>query len=753
MLHKSIEQYLEELNTQQRVAVEHLEGPILILAGAGTGKTKVLTTRIRYLVETMHIDPAHILAVTFTNKAAREMVERLEQNTENSKRFFWVGTFHSICAKILRSHAELMKLTSNFLILGVEDQLKICKTLLLAKNIDIKRYSEHNLLYTIGRLKNRGIGSNDASNVDLSTFAMGSGKELYQGYQNRLLELNAVDFDDLLLHTYTLFKQHQDVLKRYQETFRYILVDEYQDTNLVQYLWLRLLAQGHHNLACVGDDDQSIYSWRGAEVDNILRFEKDFKGAKVVRLEENYRSTKNILALASGLIESNKLRLGKTFIAHKHLGERPKLIEYWDSIQESREIAKKILRLNDMGCPFSTSAILVRTTMQMRELEEGLVKYAVPYTVIGGPRFYDRAEIKDLVAYLRCISNPNDDLAFERILNVPRRGLGARTLEQIHQLSVKESCPYRYAAHLLVQSRSFSPKIHNALNEFIDQLAQWKRKSESLALFELCQLVLKESGYEDYLSTDPRNDPAARLENINELLKHLSEFSNISEFLEHVVLINDRIDRSGDGYVSVMTLHAAKGLEFDTVFLPGWEEGIFPNQRSISESGMKGLEEERRLAYVGITRAKTRLEISYTLNRKLYGMWRSNQPSRFIKELPNICQSLAYENNSIYNNSSSIDREELVYHQIEVRSEPQRAQQEYDFKSSSRENPFAKESKSEVISSKNVSHQTNFTIGMRVKHMIFGTGTVQKCHGRSLVIRFDTSSVKTILDSFVTPLQ
>ena len=626
--------YLEGLNDEQRRAVESLDGPVLILAGAGVGKTRVLTTRIAHIVSTGRARAHEILAVTFTNKAAREMRQRVAVFSGSEQAMPWLGTFHSIGAKILRMHAELVGLRPNFTILDTDDQLRLLKQLLQAENLDDKRWPARALANLIDGWKNRGIDPKSVPASEAAGFALGKSAVLYESYQGRLKALNAVDFGDLLLEPLRLLREHSDVLATFRRRFRYILVDEYQDTNVVQYLLLRLLAQANGNLCCVGDDDQSIYAWRGADVENILRFEKDFPGAKVIRLERNYRSTGHILAVASGLIANNRGRLGKTLFTDKPLGDRPKVAEGSDSQEEARLIGEEIEAAQHKGVSLDEVAILVRASFQMREFEERFIALGLPYKVIGGPRFYERAEIRDALAYLRSVAQPDDDLAFERIYNQPKRGLGEATLAILHDYGRRAGLPLTRAARALVETEEMKPRPRQILRGLLDDFDRWRRQSEQIPHEELAQLVLEESGYIDMWKAERTPDAAGRLDNLKELVRSMGEFPDLGAFLEHVSLVMD-VDSGEEGArVSIMTLHAAKGLEFDLVFLPGWEEGLFPNQRSLDDSGLAGLEEERRLAYVGLTRARRQARIYYALNRRVRGLWQTSIPSRFIQELP-----------------------------------------------------------------------------------------------------------------------
>ncbi|GIK81505.1 MAG: DNA helicase [Alphaproteobacteria bacterium] len=626
--------YLARLNPEQREAVETLDGPLLVLAGAGTGKTRVLTTRFAHLLLTGRAYPGQVLGVTFTNKAAREMRERIAAMIGRPVAGLWLGTFHSLCARMLRRHAERVGLRSNFTILDTDDQLRLLKQVMEAERIDIKRWPAQGMMAEIQRWKDRALTPAAVTPAEDSGFAGGRGRDLYAAYQRRLIELNAADFGDLLLHVTELMKREPDVLEEAHRRFRYILVDEYQDTNLIQYLWLRLLAQKHRNICCVGDDDQSIYGWRGAEVDNILRFEHDFPGATVIRLERNYRSTGHILAAAAHLIAHNEGRLGKTLRTEDEPGEKVTVTGAWDSEEEARAIGDEIEALQRKSHKLDEIAILVRASFQMREFEDRFVTLGLPYRVIGGPRFYERAEIRDALAYLRVIHSSADDLAFERIVNVPRRGLGDATLKVLHDHARARRVPLTEAARAIVETDELKPKPRGSLRTLLDSFARWRAQKDALPHNELAEIVLDESGYTEMWQKDRSADAAGRLENLKELVRSMQDFENLAGFLEHISLV---MDRDGEGYddaVNIMTLHSAKGLEFDTVFLPGWEEGLFPHQRSLDEQGRAGLEEERRLAHVGLTRARRRAKIFFATNRRIHGTWSSTIPSRFLDELP-----------------------------------------------------------------------------------------------------------------------
>lgn len=757
--------YLAGLNPEQRQAVEATDGPVLVLAGAGTGKTRVLTTRIAHLIATNRAFPSQILSVTFTNKAAREMKERIGHLVGAvAEGMPWLGTFHSISAKILRRHAELLDLRSDFTILDTDDQIRLMKQVIQAEGIDEKRWPARMLSGFINSWKNRGLAPKDVAPGEAAVFANGKGGKLYAAYQDRLKTLNAVDFGDLLLHCLTLFREHADVLSLYHERFRYILVDEYQDTNTAQYLWLRLLAQGRRNIACVGDDDQSIYGWRGAEVDNILRFEHDFPGATVIRLERNYRSTGHILATASKLIARNETRLGKTLRTEDELGEKVTITGAWDSQEEARLITDEIEAMQSKGDNLAEIAVLVRISAQMRELEERFVQTGVPYRVIGGPRFYERAEIRDAMAYLRCVVSPTDDLAFERIVNQPKRGLGDATIQILHNHARASQLSLLQSARAIVESDELKPKARTSLRELVEAFGRWSKRAEHMPQGELAELVLEESGYTEMWQKDRSADAAGRLENLKELVRYLDEFPDLPAFLEYVALVMDT-DRGDDtGRVSIMTLHGAKGLEFDTVFLPGWEEGLFPNQRALDESGRAGLEEERRLAHVGLTRARKRLKLYFASNRRIHGLWQSSLPSRFIDELPEehveVVQAASNYSQGGYG-ASRFDRMESFGSSYNTpgwqRAQENKARGGSGFSESGsgfggssfgnnrQRGPLLIEGELTAKSSGTSAYDT----GARVFHVKFGPGSVASVDGNKLTVDFDKAGRKMVLDSFV----
>lgn len=751
--------YLDELNPAQREAVEKLDGPVLMLAGAGTGKTKALTARIVHLLNTGSARPNEILAVTFTNKAAREMKDRVGRMLGGSiEGVPWLGTFHSICVKLLRRHAELAGLKSNFTILDTDDQIRLLKQLIRAENIDDKRWPARMLAGIIDDWKNRALTPDKVPAADSGAYNH-KGVSLYAQYQRRLLELNAVDFGDLLLHVVTIFQNHPDVLQQYQRWFRYILVDEYQDTNIAQYLWLRLLAQGHSNICCVGDDDQSIYGWRGAEVGNILRFEKDFPGAHVVRLEQNYRSTEHILKAASNVIRGNEGRLGKELWTAADGGEKVRLIGHWDGEEEARWIGEEIesMQRGTRGMSaydLNQMAILVRASHQMRAFEDRFLTIGLPYRVIGGPRFYERLEIRDAMAYFRLVVSPDDDLAFERIVNTPKRGLGDKAQQTIQRMARANGVSLLEGARLCVDTGEIKGKGGGALRELVDGLRRWGRMvgDQSLTHMELAEIVLDESGYTTHWQNDKTPEAPGRLENLKELVKALENFENLQGFLEHVSLVMDNDKQDAEQKVSIMTLHAAKGLEFPVVFLPGWEDGLFPSQRSMDESGIKGLEEERRLAYVGITRAEDVCTISFAGNRRVFGQWQSQMPSRFVDELPEDHVEILTPPGLYGGGYGAAAQPQGNFGSVETR-----AMQADGYNSPGWKRLQAragqhgmsqpKESRNTVIDLEAVS---SFTLGDRVFHQKFGYGAVTGIEGDKLEIDFEKAGSKKVVAKFVT---
>ena len=753
--HKATD-YLDGLNEEQRDAVLSIDGPLLVLAGAGTGKTRVLTTRIAHILATRKARGSEILSVTFTNKAAREMKERIAKFVGSSVEGMpWLGTFHSIGARILRRHAELVGLKADFTILDTDDQIRLIKQLLSAENIDEKRWPARQFAGMLDNWKNRGLLPKDIGPAEAGMFADGKAAKIYADYQARLKSLNAADFGDLLLEGIRLFRENPSVLAEFHSRFKYMLVDEYQDSNVAQYLWLRLLAQGKPaekaNICVVGDDDQSIYGWRGAEVDNILRFEKDFPGAKVIKLERNYRSTSNILAAASHLIAHNEGRLGKTLQTDVgEDGEKLSVTSVWDSEEEARQIGEQIEQLQRQGEDLNSMAILVRASFQMREFEERFITLGLNYRVIGGPRFYERREIRDALAYLRLTHQFADDLAFERIINVPKRGLGDATVKILHDAARAQNVPLMQITRDLVETEELKPKQRSTLRDLIAQFDDWAARSRTLPHSQLAEAILDESGYTAMWQNEKSADAPGRLENLKELIRSMEEFETIGGFLEHISLVMDRDNNDAADAVSIMTLHSAKGLEFNTVFLPGWEEGLFPHQRSLDESGKVGLEEERRLAYVGITRARKRAKLSVAQNRRIHGLWQTAIPSRFLDELPADVVEVT-DTGSSYggisfggrNTASRFDKADPFDSVYESPGwKRARAQQ------STRQSPGPKTIEGDLVA-RSVDNSTGFSRGDHVVHLKFGNGRVASVEGNKLTIEFDGAGRKKVLDSFV----
>ncbi|YAC43516.1 ATP-dependent helicase [Sphingomonas sp. Tas61C01] len=741
------------LNAPQREAVLTTEGPVLMLAGAGTGKTAALTARLAHLLWTRKAYPSEILSVTFTNKAAREMRERVGRLVGDAVEGMpWLGTFHAIGAKMLRRHAELVGLQSNFTILDTDDQLRVLKQLIVVADLDEKRWPARSLAGLIDDWKNKGLTPADIDAGESERYANGRGGELYQAYQERLKALNACDFGDLLLHMLVILKTHCDVLTTYQQRFRYIMVDEYQDTNSVQYLWLRLLAQEHRNIACVGDDDQSIYSWRGAQVENILKFEKDFPGATVIRLEQNYRSTPHILGAASGVIAQNSGRLGKTLWTELDAGEKVKVIGVWDGPEEARRVGDEIESCQRAGKSLDDVAILVRAQHQTREFEDRFIAIGMPYKIVGGFRFYERAEIRDALAYLRVVNQPSDDLAFERIVNVPKRGLGDKAVAKVHQLSRATGVPLMTAAARILDTDELTAQARRSLGNLVGDIARWRDMARDLPHAELARQLLDESGYTAMYQAEKSTEAAGRLENLSELVRAMEEYESLGAFLEHVSLVMDNEGGRDDPKVTIMTIHAAKGLEYHTVFLVGWEEGLFPSQRALDEGGTRSLEEERRLAYVAITRARRRAVIIHAANRRIYGQWNSSIPSRFVGELP----SEHTETETTMSGGASL----------------------WQANWSERADPFADvargtgrgpgwqraagggsgfsttpsrvvESRASAVSIGNKGRD-DVKVGLRVFHQKFGYGEIAEIEGNKLEIEFENAGRKRVMDSFVT---
>jgi DNA helicase-2/ATP-dependent DNA helicase PcrA len=722
--------YLARLNDEQRAAVETIDGPLLVLAGAGTGKTRVLTTRFAHILVSGRAFPNQVLAVTFTNKAAREMRERVGAILGRPAEGLWLGTFHALCARMLRRHAELVGLTPSFTILDADDQLRLLKQVMDAAGLDMKRWVPNAMMAVIQRWKDRGLPPGRIGTADDTDFADGRARAIYQAYQDRLKALNAADFGDLLLHMTETLRTNEEVLAQYHRQFRYILVDEYQDTNLVQYLWLRLLAQQSRNICCVGDDDQSIYSWRGAEVENILRFEKDFPGARIVRLEANYRSTAPILAAASGLIAHNEGRLGKTLRPGRRdaEGENVSVVSLWDSDEEARMVGERIETLRREAESLAEMAILVRAGFQTRAFEERLINIGIPYRVVGGLRFYERAEIRDAIAYMRVLVQPADDLAFERIVNVPRRGVGDAALRAMHEAARAGPMPLAAAAARLVETGGLKGRVKEAVSTLLRSFMRWRAMLETDGHVTTLATMLDESGYTDMWQQDKSPEAPGRLDNLKELVRALADFETLSGFLDHVSLVMENDENAAGERVSLMTLHGAKGLEFDTVFLPGWEEGLFPNQRALDEGGLKSLEEERRLAYVGLTRARRRAIVSHAANRRIYANWQSSIPSRFIEELP--------EDHVTRAGSAALARDARVAAVGGFSTQfPLLARRPKTI--DAWEQP-SRPPRADAI-----------PVGSRVFHQKFGYGRVTGVDDDRLDIDFETSGAKRVLDRFV----
>ena len=757
--------YLETLNEAQRKAATTLDGPVLMLAGAGTGKTRALTTRIAHLIHERVARPNEILAVTFTNKAAREMKDRVASLTGMPEGMPWLGTFHSIGVKLLRRHAELVGLKPNFTILDTDDVIRLLRQQIAAANIDEKRWPARQLAGIIDSWKNRAIVPGKVPSGEADAFN-GAGVRLYAEYQGRLRDLNAADFGDLLLHVVTILQENEDVLAQYRRWFRYILVDEYQDTNVAQYLWLRLLAGGHRNICCVGDDDQSIYGWRGAEVGNILRFEKDFEGAEIIRLEQNYRSTPHILAAASGVIAGNKGRLGKTLWTEAEEGERVRLIGHWDGDEEARWIGEEAEAMTRgtrgmAPVPLDDMAILVRATHQMRAFEDRFLTIGLPYRVIGGPRFYERLEIRDAMAYFRLVVSPDDDLAFERIVNTPKRGLGDKAQQNIQVMARSNGVSLVEGARLCVRTKTIGGRGGAALGELVDGLDRWRAELlDGRDHIRLAEEILDESGYTGFWQNEKTPEAPGRLENLKELVKALEGFENLQGFLEHVSLIMDNESEAEEPKITLMTLHAAKGLEFPAVFLPGWEDGLFPSQRAMDETGVKGLEEERRLAYVGITRAERVATISFAANRRVYGQWQSALPSRFIDELPSehveVLTPPGLYGGGFGATGMAAAQHDAMSGGVES-SMPEKAASADVYNSpgwrrlqanATRPIRQPSEAKNLVIDATAVSA---FGTGDRVFHTKFGYGEVLGVEGDKLEVAFDKAGTKKIVGRFLLP--
>jgi DNA helicase-2/ATP-dependent DNA helicase PcrA len=746
--------YLAGLNPEQREAVEATEGPVLVLAGAGTGKTRVLTTRLAHILATGKARPWELLAVTFTNKAAREMRERITAIIgPEAEGLRWLGTFHSIAAQILRRHAELVGLKSSYTILDADDQERLAKQVLEAENIDLKRWTPRHLAGLIDHWKNRGWTPDKVPASESAQIANNKGQALYRLYQERLRILNACDFGDLLLHNLTIFTGHPDVLAEYHDRFRYLLVDEYQDTNVAQYLWLRLLAQKRQNVCCVGDDDQSIYGWRGAEVDNILRFERDFPGARVIRLERNYRSTAHILAAASGLIAANKGRLGKTLWTQAEGGEKVRVRGVWDGEAETRLIADEIEKWKRSKRKYRDVAILVRASFQTRAFEERFVMLQIPYVIVGGLRFFERAHIRDAIAYLRLVQSEHDDLAFDRIVNVPKRGIGETTVQKILTLARSKGVSASMAARGIVQTDELAARTRTSLANFLRDADRWRSLAAHEVPPRLMETILEESGYTDALRLDKGPTSQGRLEDLKELVETMASYESLEAFLEHVALVMELDRGAGSDSVQIMTLHSAKGLEFPLVFLPGWEEGVFPSQRSMDEKGEKGLEEERRLAYVGITRAREEARVSFAANRQVYGRWTSQLPSRFVDELPPVNVEASSET-GYYGGGPGMQQQgsrwdEATDFGAGYSSPGWKRAQERNYHGTHPGRSQVIEGEGRLVAVSEPSAAGAYKAGDRVFHIKFGYGRIRDIEGNKLTVAFEHAGEKKVIDSFV----
>ena len=740
-------EYLSLLNPKQLEAVESIQGPNLVLAGAGTGKTRVLTTRVAYILDQNVAQPSQILCVTFTNKAAREMAERVQKLIPNRfDRMPWMGTFHSLGAKIIRNHAEAIGLKSSFTILDKDDQVALIKQILKSEGLDQSQISPKYVQSKIDNWKNKALNANDINAQHLDSFIDDKVANIYKIYQSRLFNINCLDFGDLLLQCINLFKI-EDILKRYSNNFKFILVDEYQDTNTAQYIWLKLLSSYHHNICCVGDDDQSIYSWRGAQADNMLKFEKENKNTKTIKLEQNYRSTNNILKSASSLISYNELRLGKELYSEQGDGNKINIHLTNSSGDEASLIAKEILKYSQKQPNFDEMAVLVRATFQTREIEESLIKYSVPYRIVGGIRFYERAEIKDSISYLRLVYEKQDDVAFERALMIPKRGIGDKSFGKIISLAKDKSLSLYQASQLLAGSDEIPKKASASLLSFIDLIDRCTAMTASKKFNDILKILLDESGYMEMLKNDKNINALSKIENIKELIVAMDDYASIEEFLEHIALVSAVDETQNDSKVSLMTLHAAKGLEYEFVFLPGWEEGLFPHQKTIDESGNKGIEEERRLAYVGITRAKKNLNISTSLTRRFQNNWMPSLQSRFIDELDdNLIKNVShisehtnpFNNNNFdeYNQDSDFLPKKPKYIGSNVNNE------------SSFKTVMDIEAEENV---RDINDDIMLKIGQKVEHEKFGFGIIKHVDGPKVHVDFENHGVKKLISDFLSP--
>jgi len=728
--------FLKDLNPEQKIAVQTTQGPLLVLSGAGTGKTRVLTTRLSYILSQGLANPWNCFVVTFTNKAAKEMKTRVQEMIGSMADSVWLGTFHSMCVKILRKYAELSGLKSNFTILDEDDQKRLIKQILASEGIDDKKYPPANFVEKFSLWKDKGL-TPDKMSKDLKgniTFSV------YQKYQARLRELNAVDFGDIILLVLEILQKNEDILNEYQQKFRYIMVDEYQDTNVTQYLLLRLLSQKHKNICCVGDDDQSIYSWRGAEIENILRFEKDFENAIVIRLERNYRSTANILTAASNLIAHNDGRLGKILKVAENSpaamceNEKIKLISVYSGQEEAAYISNEIESLHRRSLDYNHMAVLVRTAAQMRELEEKFMSEAIPYQVVGGPKFYERMEIRDILAYFRVITQPADDLALGRIINKPSRKIGDKSVQKFRDYAYQHHVSMLEAMKQMCEQQMISGQLLSTTSELVRRFTEWQKAAKDLRVDELAEKVLDESGYFEMLKAENSVEAEGRLENLRELINVMSDednYPNLDAFLEHVSLVTETDEITSSNNVMLMTLHAAKGLEFDVVFLPGWEEGLFPHERALNEGGNTALEEERRLAYVALTRAKQKLYILTAFSRRVYGQWQNNQPSRFLNEIPSQCLQIINQTYQGYNKGYNTGGYQAKKHIPKP-------------KASIDDNYTYEPDEEYATKTKN-----NYK-GMRVYHPSFGQGTLMSVEDDDkCVVYFDKAGRKKIYASYL----
>ena len=726
--------WLDILNPEQRRAVETTQGPLLVLSGAGTGKTKVLTTRLAYILANRMANPWECLVVTFTNRAAAEMKERVFSMIGDAATSVWLGTFHSICVKILRAHAELVDLKPNFTILGEDDQKRLIKKICQENSIDDKKYPPAALLEKISLWKDKGLTPERIALEHKENVLV----KVYTLYQQRLRELNCVDFGDIILYALQILQQHKDVLEHYQNRFKYIMVDEYQDTNVSQYLLIRLLCQKYRNLCCVGDDDQSIYSWRGAEIENILRFNHDFADAQTIRLERNYRSTAHILAAASHLIANNEGRLGKTLKVAENSpalrvdNTKIKVVSTYNGEEEAGFIAQEIENARHDGYDYAQMAVLVRTAAQTRILEEKFISEAIPYQVIGGQKFYERAEIRDIIAYLRVVLQPSDDLALERIINKPARGIGAKTVEKFQEYAKLKHISMYQAISEMLENGSLSGKTKNSVSELWNNFNNWREKAENEAPNDVAEAILQDSGYWQSLKDDSSAEAPGRMDNLRELVNVMSDheqYPNLAAFMEHVSLVMDNDEDSTGNKVRIITLHSAKGLEFEVVFLPGWEEGLFPHQRALDE-GAESLEEERRLAYVAITRAKHRLFISMAFNRKMYAEWKNNLPSRFIDELPS-------EHIELINKCSYFSANRSTFNPNYNRRNYNNDDYEESYSDGSTRYSYTRPK-----------YQNN-NLGKKVRHETFGYGTIVAQDGNAVQVCFENGGIKKIMASYL----